>query len=115
MKKITIKDEKGFTLVELIVSFAIIAIIATTMLNLFGAGLLNITKAGTRTANTETATNNFLTNPEVISEEKTLSINLGINTEDNVEVKGRMGKGTGTLPGSYGNVEVEIEAFVPGL
>ena len=85
------------------------------MLNIFGTGLLNITKAGNRTANTETAVNNFLTNPDPISDEKTLTIDLGISTEDNVEVKGRMGKGTGTLPGSYGNVEVEIEAFVPGL
>lgn len=115
MKKIKSVDRNGYTLVELIVSLAIIGIIAISMLNLFGTGLLNITRAGKRTMNTEAATNNFITNPYPISDEIILKIDLGVNTEDVVEVRGKMGSGVGTIPDSYGNVEVKIISFVPGL
>lgn len=109
------KKRKGLTLVELIISLAIIGMIAVSMLHIFGTGLLNIIRAGNRTVNTETATNNFITNPYPVSDEIILTINLGVSSTDNVEVRGRMGKGSGTLPGSYGNVEVDIKSFVPGL
>ena len=109
------KKREGFTLIELIVSLALIGIIAVSMFNAFDTGLFNIVRAGNRTVNTETATSNFITSPVPKSDEITLTIDLGVDGEDNVEVKGRIGGGTGTVPGSYGNIEVEIESFVPGL
>ncbi|MBV1757628.1 MAG: prepilin-type N-terminal cleavage/methylation domain-containing protein [Dethiosulfatibacter sp.] len=114
MKQRRMKNREGLTLIELVISLAIIAMIAVTMLDLFGAGLLNISRAGNRTINTEAAANHFITSPDAISEEITLIIDLGDGVEDNVEVKGRIGRGSGTLPG-YGNIEVDIESFVPGL
>lgn len=116
MKKIKMKNREGLTLVELLVSLAIVSIIVVSLLNMFGTGLFNIVRAGNRTVNTETATNNFITNPVPVSDEIILTIDFGGDAgEDTVEVKGRMGKGSGTLPGKYGNIEVDIESFVPGL
>lgn len=109
------KKRKGLTLIELVLSLAIIGMIAVSMLNLFGTSLLNISRAGNRTSNTETATNNFVSSPDPISDEITLTIDLGVTGEDNVEVIGRMGRGSATVPNSYGNVQVDIESFVPGL
>jgi len=113
MKKRLI-NSNGFTLIELIVSIAIIAIIAVSMLSLFSTGLLNISRAGSRTVNTEIASDHFLSEPVAISEEMALTIELG-SPSDTVVVKGKMAKGVGTVPGSYGNVQVEIQSFVPGF
>lgn len=106
------KIRKGFTLIELVVSLAIIGIIAVAMLNVFDTGLLNIVRSGSRTTNLSSASEILTTSPVADSVDITLDIDLGV---DNVSVIGKMGKGIGTLPGSYGNVEVKIEAFVPGL
>jgi prepilin-type N-terminal cleavage/methylation domain-containing protein len=42
-------NKKGFTLVELIISIAILGIISTAFLSMFGFGYSNITEAGIRT------------------------------------------------------------------
>lgn len=115
MKNHLMNDNKGLTLVELIVSFAIISLLAVTMLNIFSTGLFTIYKSGNRTINTETAGNNFITSPAAVSDEITLTIDLGVEEEDSIEVKGRIGGGSGSIPGNYGNIKVDIEAFIPGL
>lgn len=111
MKKVKLSN--GFTLIEVIVSLAIIAIIAVSMLSLFSTGLLNISRSGSRTANTEAATYNLMTQPEIISEKKALIIKLGESEADKVQVNGHMVRGVGTIPGSYGNIQIEITAFLP--
>lgn len=63
------RKKNGLTLIELIVSMAIISVITVSMLNIFGTGLLNISRAGNRTVNTETASNHFITNPDPVTDE----------------------------------------------
>ena len=48
--------KKGFTLIELIVSIAILGIISVVVLSIFNTGLLNIQRAGKITQNTISAT-----------------------------------------------------------
>jgi prepilin-type N-terminal cleavage/methylation domain-containing protein len=43
------KNKKGLTLIEVIISIAIIGILAVSTLSIFDAGLLNIIRAGKRT------------------------------------------------------------------
>lgn len=111
------KIRKGFTLIELIVSIALIGIVAVSLLSAFDASLFNISRAGVRTINTYTAENTFLTSPVAISVVQDIEVELPTSdgSTNVVIISGKIGRGSGTTVGSYANVQVDIEAFVPGL
>lgn len=122
----TLRKRKGFTLIELIVSIALVGILFITVLNAMDTGLLNIVRAGSRTKNTVVAGNNIIVSPIAISESTTIDVELPylIYNPDNtvsedtviVPIPGSFGKGIGNVDdGFYGNVNVEIEAFIPYL
>lgn len=64
------KNKKGFTLIEVILSIALIALIAVTILGIFGTGVRNIVRAGNRT--------------EAVFQEQE-SIDSTINSYDSIE------------------------------
>lgn len=43
------KDQRGFTLIELIISIAILAILVVAVFSMFDTGIINIVRAGDRT------------------------------------------------------------------
>jgi|GEM_PF-1968113 len=112
-------NKKGFTLIEVIVSLALIGIIVVAMLGSFDTSLLNITRAGSRTLNTSAAENNILNSPVPVSTNETVSVILPIKSDgstNTIEISGSYGSGLGNIDNtSYGNTPVEIEAFIPGL
>lgn len=57
--------KKGFTLIELIISIAILGLISVTFLSIFNMGLINISKAGNRTAAVKEAEKNISTPTEI--------------------------------------------------
>ena len=61
------KKNKGFTIIEIIVSLAIIGILAVVFMSVFSTGLVNIVRAGVRTKAVGTAVDEFYDEPDIIS------------------------------------------------
>lgn len=59
------KRKNGFTLIELIISIAILGLISVTFLSIFNMGLINISRAGNRTSAVEEAEKNISTPSEI--------------------------------------------------
>lgn len=110
------KNRKGFTLLELIVSIALIGILTVSLLTVFNTGLLNIVRAGVRTEAVNIAEEELIDNP-IIIEEKSIIIVLPTPKGDvTYNIEGSGVKGKILLNGGFASsVEVEIQAFVPGL
>lgn len=108
------KIRKGMTLIEVIISMAVIGLIAMTMLSVFNTGLVNITRSGSRTtaiAESETelssadnlAIDSYNLNVELIDEEGSPSI---------IVVPVSVFKGSVSVDsGLAGSVSVEITEY----
>lgn len=59
------KRKNGFTLIELIISIAILGLISVTFLSIFNMGLINISRAGNRTTAVEMAEKNIYNTTEI--------------------------------------------------
>lgn len=110
------KNDKGVTLIELILSMALIGIIAVSVFTVFNASLINIVRAGKRTEAVNLAEERFDDNPTIIVE-KSIIIDIpspaGTKTHT---IKGSEAKGSVQIhEGPVPNIEVEINAFIPGL
>lgn len=110
------KKNKGFTIIEIIVSLAIIGILAVVFMSVFSTGLVNIVRAGVRTKAVGTAVDEFYDEPDIISSD-TLEFELPISGGTNtIEITGSYVRGkVNVTEGQISNLEVEVEAFVPGL
>jgi len=105
---------QGFTLIELVVSLALIGIIAVSSLSIFDVGLRNIYRAGSRTISVTEASNNvsdtgtsFLVGTEIVEVELP-----GVDSP--IEINGNIVKGVGTEPViGTSELEVEIIEFKP--
>ena len=110
------RNKKGFTLIELIVTIALIGIISVSMLTVFNTGLVNIVRAGVRTEGVNLAESEFDINPTII-EEKSLAVVIptSVGSETHT-VTGSEVKGLVVLnEGLNTQVDIEIKAFVPGI
>ena len=76
-----IKNSKGFTLVEVIVSMAILALIATAFVPLFGFSFTSIFSYGERDKAMSVASDIM----EVLYAEQELDLNPGISSDDYIE------------------------------
>lgn len=107
-------NRKGFTLVEIIITLALIGIISVFILTVFDTGLINIVRAGLRTEAVNMAENKFLN--EGLSVGEIIDVNLTLPTPEgdkNFIIKGHNTKGRILLnEGKRTKVEVEIQAFV---
>lgn len=111
------KNNKGFTLIEIIVSIAIIGIIAIPIFGIFGTGLKNIVNAGNRTENvyieqelidTEINMDYSEINKDNSDEEEELDIKFPYNSVlDLVKIKGKIV----TVTNEDDNIE--IKTFIP--
>ncbi len=59
------KRKNGFTLIELIISIAILGLVSVTFLSIFNMGLINISRAGNRTTAVEMAEKNIYNTTEI--------------------------------------------------
>lgn len=110
------KNNKGLTLIEIIVSLAIIGIIAVVFFSLFNTSLVNIVRAGIRTKAVGVAVDDFNDSPEIISS-KTVLIELPVagGGTNVIEINGSYARSkVNVIEGSIPDVEVEVEAFIPG-
>lgn len=113
---------KGFTLIEVIVSLAIIGIIAVGMLTIFNTGLVNIVSAGERASATNLAELN-LYEDEAELNSNSISINLPTGMKDEtsasetfeVVVNGSLNKGTHTSTIFNRSVKVDIYKYFPSF
>lgn len=104
-------NRRGLTLVEVILTLAIIGIMAVTFLTIFNSSLLNIVRAGVRTDSVNRAELD-LENAEII-EHKTVIVNWvdNKNTVKDIRVEGHMVKGVGVINQGL-NTEMEVEIVV---
>jgi Tfp pilus assembly major pilin PilA len=110
------KKNKGFYIIEIIISLAVIGIIAVVFLSIFSTGLVNIVRAGVRTKAVGTAVDDFNDSPHVISS-KTVEIELPVAGGGTrlVEITGSYAKSkVNVTEGPISNMEVEVVAFIPG-
>lgn len=115
-------NKKGFTLIEVIVSLAVIGIIAVAMLTIFNTGLINIVSAGERSSATNLAELNLY---EDDSEENNDSISIDLPTgkkdqipidgKYEVEINGSLNKGTHTSTIFNRTVKVDIYKYFPSF
>lgn len=109
------KKDKGFTFIEIVISMAIIGILAIVFLTVFNTSLVNIMRAGVRTKAVGAAVDDFSENPSVISS-KTIEIELPVAGGSSIiGISGSYARGMVTVTeGSVSNLNVEVEAFIPG-
>lgn len=107
--------KKGFTLIEVIISIAIIGITIVSLLSTFNTGLINIVRAGVRTEAVDMAEYKFMKNSQIVGESINLKIDLPTPT-GNIEhtITGYIRRGNVLLnEGMATEINVEIQAFVP--
>lgn len=106
----------GFTLIELVVSFALLGLISVSMLSVFSTGLGNIFRAGVRTETVNIAEYDMIYLGEVTTTE-TVSISLPTTSKDSsdndVSVEINEIKGSHISDSLRGEVEVDIFYFSP--
>ena len=107
------RKRKGFTLIEAIVTIAIIGILSISLFNIFSSGLNNIVRAGNRTKAIEGAKIDLYDNPDVL--EETINVVIQLDSGDlDINVSGSSIKGQGIINKDKRNeVMVEIEVFIP--
>lgn len=104
---------KGFTLIELIISLAIIGLIAVSMLPILSTGLRNIVLAGNRTEAVSLAHDNIYNDSTLVN--FNISVNLPTIDEDDEEtisVEGNIVTGNANIIGSN-NSQVELFIYRP--
>ncbi len=113
------KKQKGLTLIELLVSLALIGILAVTFLPMFSAGFANIVRAGLRTKAVNIAEADMI-NQEEIAATDSYTINIILNsskkneTAKNVGVNGSLFTGKVTInEGQRFELDVEVFEFKP--
>ena len=117
MIKRSIVNRKGLTLVEIIISMAIIGIVAMVFLSVFSSSFVNIVRAGVRTKAVAAAANEFHGDPSVVRHE-TIEVELPLPSGSTtiIDINGSIARGNVVVnEGSISNLEVQIEAFVPGF
>lgn len=108
------KSRKGMTLIEVVVSLAIIGLVATTMLGVFNTGLINIVKSGLKTnatleseailnSGSYSDVNSFDIDVEILDSDGNLSTMIIPITEYNAPVE--------IESGLAGNVSVNIKGY----
>ena len=109
------ENNKGFTLIELIISIAILGLVAVTFLSIFNMGLINIKKAGDRTSAVEVAEKNLYNNDlDNVPEEFNVTVTLpNSNNKPKIEVivKGKIYESKEYI--GYSNDYVDIIRYVP--
>lgn len=101
--------KKGFTLIELVLSIAIIGILSVSIFSIFNLGIINIARAGDRTISVEKATDN------IRSVENTEAFEVDVllpNTINPISVAGTRITGKSIISGTVDD-EVKITTYVP--
>ena len=105
---------KGMTLIEVVVSLAIIGLVATTMLSIFNTGLINITRSGIRTS--AIAGSEIDLNSEDYTDLNSLDVNVLILDDDGTDLSisvpvTEYSGSVEIVTGLTGNMLVEIKAY----
>lgn len=110
------KHKKGMTLVEVIISLALLGILSIVFINAFTMGFTRIIYAGHRTNAVSQAQAFFYTNPSIL-EKKDILVSLPTSSSNvEITVSGSYATGNVSLnPGTSQEVNVEVLTFVPGL
>lgn len=105
--------KNGFTLIELIISIAILGLVAVTFLSIFNMGLINISKAGNRTTAVEVAEKNLSYSPEIKDFKITVKLPDGSNNNSriDIEVTGKIYESKEYI--GHSNDYVNIIRYVP--
>lgn len=109
---------KGVTLIEVVVSLALIGIIAVSMLTIFDTGLMNIYRAGSRTKSVTEANYNVQNSSVLVTADAKVELVLPdlVDTSITYEITGNVVEGLGSEPTlRQGVLEVEIIEFMPQL
>lgn len=78
------RNEKGFTLIELIISIALFGLIAVMLTSIFSNSLFNIVRAGKRTEVVSDAEKILLGNNPTVLEERTVIVKLPVIDDHNI-------------------------------
>jgi len=108
-----VENNKGFTLIELIISIAILGLVAVTFLSIFNMGLTNIKKAGDRTSAVEVAEKHLSYSPEIKDFKITVKLPdiSNNNSRIDIEVTGKIYESKEYI--GYSNDYVNIIRYVP--
>ena len=111
-----IKRHKGMTVVEVIISLALLGILSVVFINAFTMGFTKIIYAGHRTNAVGQAQAHFYENPSILAKQD-IKIEIPTTTSDiEIIVSGSYATGNVTLnPGPAQEIQVEVLTFVPGL
>jgi len=107
---------KGVTLIELVVSLALIGIIAVSTLTIFDTGLSNIFRAGSRTKAVAEANHDVTSSVLSVIEDAEVDIKLPVlgGVTKDYKIVGDVVKGVGIEPTlGQSDLEVEIIEFKP--
>lgn len=110
------RSRKGFTLIELVVTLALIGIIAISTLTIFDTGLRNIVRSGARTIAVTEASHGVINSSVLIEDDISVVIELPdlVDTIKTYNIEGSTVKGIGSSPSmNDSDVEVEIIVFKP--
>ena len=109
------KDRKGFTLIEVIISIAILGIVAVSTLTIFDLGLRNIVRAGVRTQTVYDAEDNLEIAPQIVTYEELTVVLPTLDGDESIVVEGSHVKGEAVTNNGYSSVSVEIDTYIPGV
>lgn len=110
------KRKKGMTLVEVIISLALLGILSIVFINAFTMGFTKIIYAGHRTNAVGQAQAFFYENPTIL-EKKDIIVSLPTSSANaEITVTGSYATGNVTLnSGTSQEIKIEVLTFVPGL